>query len=1778
MVKEMEVCSAKWEVTKSLALMECLSVSDSPSLSSLPVNKALENGSLQENNTENSNIKRETESDTAHNKSIAQQMAGNLKKTLKNSVIAKKKNNTTCEVCGRHFRDNHNLNRHFETKHSKFFTCNVCFAVYNTERKLERHLKKHTSSNVCGSGITCSECSRVFRDKHNLRLHNCSKNYKKSACLYPECDQQFYHVTRMLKHVEEEHDSKIDSICLTFESEDLFQRWKEEEELKTFAYFSKRSGTVDSDYGSYRCYVCQANGECINGPRKTAKRWKKGHVRMGKLCPSRMLVKEANGRITVNYISYHSHSRSVKNDKLPVPNSVKTYAKNLLLMGASPQQVRKSVCEGLYGGNSIIPQGGYVISNRYFFDLKKRLDFQSVSSVDGNKEKYDPVFVFKPQGQAVFVGNEELNKLPHSGELFAIGLQTKEQSIMMKQRAHKIVCVTSSQTYDLFGFEILMFIVPDVFGNGYPVAYFLTSHFDEVTLQLLFISLKTRCPNVKVRSVMTDDNTNIFNAMNVAFGNIKHYLCHSYVEKCWKDEISKRCKIYDIGFNETLCALLHEENKAIFKMMSNDFVEKYSLHHSEFVKYFASNFLIRPEVWAMCYRHNSENVPNPIPYTNVSLHCEYVHNKLKMLITKGGTGTSQSVVEVAFLILGIQEDYCLHYKKNLQTGKRVCSATKGKHCSGLSILDSNVSHFSGTWSVKSPYDNLVVYTVTELAYSCMKQKCYERCLETSCENLCRHLYACSCDDRAYLCQHIHKVHSMKLKQSNSMCISSTHIKPVKIEFIVSEVSETVEKNNCITVIKKETESYSGIDVDFISINIDEESERVEIQEKIILSQQDGNLVNGVTKPEKRTEKPMHRKWKNCSRKKPIEYNEICSKPFTIEQKENKDHMQKESETKINALAVTKSQIPLMQIERVKDTDSEIPFIKVKRLHDSGLEKEHINISKVDLKSEEETHQVETKRPKRPRCGSILEAAIEYKKRRLETSVKKCDIKAADPSEDSTLVTSNSKNFKCKHCDGVFRDSFNMQRHVQNKHSDYFPYLCYVCSSMFKTKVRFENHVKKHEEAKTTKSVQCGTCLRMFRDQYNMKQHRCELVRKQSSCIYPECERQFYHIKQMVKHLEEDHEDKIDSSDLHFESKKLFLAWKEEEEAMSLAVFTKRNGSLGSDNVRYSYYVCQAAGESICQRKLSQDRVGNSASNTHRRWKTRVRTGKVCPSRMLVKEKNGKITVKYISYHSHDVKKDYKMYPPLPKYVKELGKQLLLMGVSPKRVRESIQDGVLLNNSNFTQKRYAVKSRFFYDMKKRLEKKGHVFQNEAEKSDLADLRDHWKPKDLTELINNGKSKDFDPLLIYKPQGCVLKGVEELESLPYWNKLFALGFQSKDQTEMMRDGCGKVLCVRTYFDLCADGFQLINLVVPDKYGNGYPVAHFLCNYINEATLTFLFKSLKKQHPHLEVQALITDDDTAVFNAVQTVFGSEVQHYLCHWYVKNCLLEKIEQCVESQDHKVDIPFHLMNILYERDLRRFQILCRNFSDIYSSRCVDFMKYFVDNFVEKPEVWAMCYRHNLDGIMYSEPFSNVNLHCEYLHNHLKSLNLSGKFSQRVAEVTKLLLKVEREYNVIYRKKSHLTVPVHSSSSGRHYSGLEIEDEKVFNVGDTWTVVSRFDKSAKYTVIVLEKNCNRVNCYEKCSEFLCIDLCSHLYICSCEDRADLCEHIHKVHSLRLRLEKPSDEALTREKSNSVHVIVHESTEKDLSFGDRLKVELRPLENLNNCDDKVAYHEIYELDM
>ena len=51
-----------------------------------------------------------------------------------------------------------------------------------------------------------------------------------------------------------------------------------------------------------------------------------------------------------------------------------------------------------------------------------------------------------------------------------------------------------------------------------------------------------------------------------------------------------------------------------------------------------------------------------------------------------------------------------------------------------------------------------------------------------------------------------------------------------------------------------------------------------------------------------------------------------------------------------------------------------------------------------------------------------------------------------------------------------------------------------------------------------------------------------------------------------------------------------------------------------------------------------------------------------------------------------------------------------------------------------------------------------------------------------------------------------------------------------------------------------------------------------------------------------------------------------------------------------------------------------------------------------------------------------------------------------------------------------------------------------------------------YAIEKLSDTCKDDNCLHQCPDVLYMGLCEHLYSCDCDDPANLCKRIHKLHS------------------------------------------------------------------
>lgn len=104
------------------------------------------------------------------------------------------------------------------------------------------------------------------------------------------------------------------------------------------------------------------------------------------------------------------------------------------------------------------------------------------------------------------------------------------------------------------------------------------------------------------------------------------------------------------------------------------------------------------------------------------------------------------------------------------------------------------------------------------------------------------------------------------------------------------------------------------------------------------------------------------------------------------------------------------------------------------------------------------------------------------------------------------------------------------------------------------------------------------------------------------------------------------------------------------------------------------------------------------------------------------------------------------------------------------------------------------------------------------------------------------------------------------------------QTKERSVVMNASCNTILCVDSTHCTNRYDFYLINLVVPDEFGRGYPVAHFISNRQDEEAMRWMLESLQETNPNVVINAVMTDDDLTAINAIHTVFGNDIRHLLC------------------------------------------------------------------------------------------------------------------------------------------------------------------------------------------------------------------------------------------------------------------------------------------------------------
>lgn len=275
-----------------------------------------------------------------------------------------------CPKCDREYSHERSLKSHTHTcgKRGKLRKTQCIHSActkefFHTSRMMEHIAKDHPDidepypNNI--HGFKCQNCDTVYGHLQSLKRHmeSCGVGGKlrKTQCIHPSCEKVFFHISSMMKHMESDHtDMEVNVLEKHFTSLTEFKLWKEDEEVKSFSYFSTRHSITSNDGKAYLCFVCQYSGPdrysdaSSDTGRVSSKKWRKGRVKSGIICPARMLVKECrDGSVSVKYFKTHNHDVN-KNTVIYPPPAKRAFRKYHLSMREANKKSENNAVNGIH--------------------------------------------------------------------------------------------------------------------------------------------------------------------------------------------------------------------------------------------------------------------------------------------------------------------------------------------------------------------------------------------------------------------------------------------------------------------------------------------------------------------------------------------------------------------------------------------------------------------------------------------------------------------------------------------------------------------------------------------------------------------------------------------------------------------------------------------------------------------------------------------------------------------------------------------------------------------------------------------------------------------------------------------------------------------------------------------------------------------------------------------------------------------------------------------------------------------------------------------------------------------------------------------------------------------------------------------------------------------------------------------------------------------------------------------------------------------------------------
>ncbi|XP_072155148.1 uncharacterized protein [Bemisia tabaci] len=730
-----------------------------------------------------------------------------------------------------------------------------------------------------------------------------------------------------------------------------------------------------------------------------------------------------------------------------------------------------------------------------------------------------------------------------------------------------------------------------------------------------------------------------------------------------------------------------------------------------------------------------------------------------------------------------------------------------------------------------------------------------------------------------------------------------------------------------------------------------------------------------------------------------------------------------------------------------------------------------------------------------------------------------------------------KKLICPVCKKNLTRKTNLKTHQRNckenetKIMFLYPRKCKNCCRTYKNKVSYCSHKKKCQEYKAklyenNYHSSCATCHASFSCELSFKKHQtlnCENFNVK--CTYTNCNRVFRSSKSMFYHLNSFHL-KEATKIIKFDNFAKFKEWKKKVEHESFSYQRKVRGTVVFKEESIHYYKCM-----FYRKKRSLLTIKQQRRTARKRRYGQIPEGS-CPSQIIARvKKSGEVEVKYISCHCHSLTKENNIFHRWQPETRAEVKRLLDEGVSADVIR----------------KKFIMKKgeKIHYPLKEHHMTTREILRYKflLKKAKRKDDDDATSIKKRVDLMTDEEKKD---ILIYKPQGCsTYIGDANFDSLPYNKDLFVYGFQTERQLKEMQEGSSRGLCIDATHKTNRYDFYLLNIVIPDEFGNGLVVAQFVTNHLDTEVMSILFRSIKKRCPHLPVHTVMTDDDPALWESFKSVFSKDNpnwdgKHLLCKWHILNAWKKNLNKIRRPMLRRL-INNYLRVLIDEKNVQNFKIKLKNFLKKFSgSQYSRFLKYFRTYYLngDRPKLWAMCYRN------YYHCGLDTNNFVESFHRVLKS-RLKRSSNLRMDDLIELLEDMEHE-RYLKLEDRRLKGEPHkdfNKPDARHSRSMKIPHSAITTLSNNkWLVKSVKRKEVLYLVTKKIEQCNLDHCYDKCNNMSCFGLCVHLYDCNCPDKVGMCKHIHRIHSFSTRNEHRSVTIISNDNENAQ--ISNESCEKD----------------------------------